>query len=138
MSRNYRVAQPKTVKTTTTHDSINIYFKRDGTIQTKMTVKHTAVEQKYDGVVKSNNIILDGNKPFACDVTFIRITEYQYMCPPNGRVRKSKTQMRLIVFFFCFFFGFLTVEQFFVICVSLNVRPKLENMSLILSNLHTT
>ena len=47
MSQNYRLAQPGTVKTTTTHDSINISVKRDGTVQTKMTLKHTAMEQKY-------------------------------------------------------------------------------------------
>ena len=93
MSQNYRLAQPGIVKTTTAHDSINISFKRDGTIHTKMTVKHTAVEQKY--VNRSSR-----NKPFACDVTLIRITEYQYVCPPNGLVSNSKTQMRSIGLFF--------------------------------------
>ena len=47
MSQNYRIAQPGIVKTTTSHDSINISFKRGDTAQTKITVKHTAVEQKH-------------------------------------------------------------------------------------------
>ena len=47
MSQNYCLAQPGTVKRTSSHDSINSSVKCDGTVQTKMTLKHTAMEQKY-------------------------------------------------------------------------------------------
>ena len=75
MSQNYRLAQPETVKTTTANHSINISLKRDGTVQTKMTLNTYSHGTKIRQPIESSSQIyyLNGNKPLACDVTSIRL-----------------------------------------------------------------